>query len=190
MPRYVVEVSARILRFPPVCCCCGGPDPEHEYEAEHTRTTGVRVIREDTRSWRFPICERCLEWQDAVDRIPPPHDSTIYYVLSAGVCVVVGSALMFSLMVWQEEGFTWAWLVVLLLALLPLFFYRNKAAIDKRESLRAEMKAEADEVRPSRTCRRHPVEYRGWRGTVHTFSITNSIFIDAFCRANLSKLLS
>lgn len=55
----IVEVSARKVTVPATCVCCHG-HADGDFSASFTRTSGKRVIREQTRSWAFPCCHRCL----------------------------------------------------------------------------------------------------------------------------------
>src|SRR4051794_14872358 len=59
---YCVQVSARLLNIPQACCCCGMHGVDTRFRAIATRTTGKRVIRTDSRSWDFPLCNRCQLW--------------------------------------------------------------------------------------------------------------------------------
>jgi hypothetical protein len=53
-----VQVSARILTFPSRCACCLD-HTDTTVDLQHTRTTGVRVLHHDQKTWSVPYCHRC-----------------------------------------------------------------------------------------------------------------------------------
>lgn len=65
--RLVAEFNAVRLRFPNLCCCCGQRSPRARYQASHTRTRGIRVVRRDTRVTEFPICSPCADWLEDIE---------------------------------------------------------------------------------------------------------------------------
>lgn len=69
-PRILIaEFNAVRLRFPKLCCCCGQRSPGAWFQASHTRTRGIRVIRMDTRTTDFPICRKCSDWLEDIDAV-------------------------------------------------------------------------------------------------------------------------
>jgi hypothetical protein len=61
-----VKVSANLINFPRACCCCGREGADKTFKALSKRTTGKRVIKTNTRTWNFPICESCDRWIQSV----------------------------------------------------------------------------------------------------------------------------
>ncbi|NCO33299.1 MAG: serine/threonine protein kinase [Armatimonadetes bacterium] len=57
---HPVQVSAHLITWPGRCACCYEPSDAH-LRVSYTRTTGVRVVRHDTRSWDVPYCGNCLQ---------------------------------------------------------------------------------------------------------------------------------
>lgn len=54
-----VQLSGNKISVPPRCCCCDGT-PDSDFAASASRTTGKRVVRTQTQSYSFPICQGCL----------------------------------------------------------------------------------------------------------------------------------
>ncbi|MCS7270090.1 MAG: hypothetical protein NZ703_03300, partial [Gemmataceae bacterium] len=56
----IVQISARISRWPEVCACCCRP-ADTTILVSATRTKGKRVIQTESKSWHVPYCSNCLE---------------------------------------------------------------------------------------------------------------------------------
>jgi hypothetical protein len=187
---YTVRVSARILSFPGLCCCCTQEEGHQRYCAKHTRTTGVEVIRTDTRWWEFPICGRCLRWIGLEQDANRWHGSFAALVVF-GLLALVGG-IIYGIAVASEAEFDAdrisrpailaAYIVclcgLLLLVLSPLALWAYRKA-----------QAKADWAKPHLVCSTQPVIYDGWDGSVHTFTFSNVAYSALFIRSNAKKIL-
>jgi hypothetical protein len=161
----VVEVSARKFEIPPVCACCGEA-AEGEVKAAFTRRTGVRVIKEDTRSLPFPYCQACLthmaRWRSAAS-------AGSWLLLVAGIATVV-----LCVKVMPVVGFAVFAVAVVLRAVM-----RSRA----RTIVRAQLK-------PSCACPTVAVAYLGWSGTVSSFAFDSDAYATRFAHGNRGKLVN
>lgn len=57
---HPVQLSAHLITWPGRCACCYEPS-DAQLRVSYTRTTGVRVVHNDTRSWDVPYCSTCLQ---------------------------------------------------------------------------------------------------------------------------------
>jgi hypothetical protein len=179
---FEVRVSARILKWPEKCaCCCGWPDDV--FRAESTRTTGVRVVREDSRSWPVPYCSRCLEHMEVTAEADAinlqVHDYTYVAVSILVACVAVACVL-------------WPMVFLVIPAGIWLYFARQMDADNAREARKkkGKMIAEARSLMEATCCNlREAAAYDGWEGSIHTFRFRNRRFLDAFCDLNESKVI-
>src|SRR5262249_48656717 len=226
---FEIRVSANLLTFPRMCCCCGRTNqPGTTYIAHSTRTTGVRVIRHQTKKWSFPLCEECDDWIRAVRRIPRPFSPLGVYLLAAlAVALTVccwlpafgaitppptkdtpskessargpaakGSTAKepTSKQPTQPEAaklspVTGGVCGLVSLGAAGILAYGGHAFAARRATRVRKARAAADAIRPDSSCHPTPVEYLGWRGTVHRFAFTNPDFSDAFERANAKKVV-
>jgi len=193
----LVEISARLIRWPNCCACCCGP-ADTSVEISFTRSTGVKVIREQTKSWRVPYCTRCLGHIDAADRLSRfgwvvvhrPALAVLLTLLLAGTAVILlqGKPAFFAIV------FGAVWAVMLGFGLWFLFSWcmrTHRDAVLRRE--RARQAIEDDLTRYlCDSCAREALvaaEYDGWSGTVHTFYFANAEFAILFTQANAGKVL-
>src|SRR5262249_6419670 len=86
---YCVQISARIIHWPISCPCCGRP-ADTAVKISSTRTTGVEVIRTQTKSWDVPYCNRCLSHVHAAKELEMFSWVVIHLSL---VISLVGTAL-------------------------------------------------------------------------------------------------
>jgi hypothetical protein len=170
---YCVQVSARLLHFPRVCCSCGSGAPDQHFRASATRTTGKKVVKTDMRSWDFPICSGCLRWISQQRSANSMRGGFIALVIFAVLGVVVGVILI------REPVGIFAILLGALLGAIAPFVYQSW---QKKQ-------AAADKIKPSAGCMIEPVVYNGWSGTVHTFYFSSGVFCEQFPLANANKLL-
>jgi hypothetical protein len=166
MSGVVVEVSARKISVPFECPCCGNEQPDGEFSATYTRTTGKRVVRETTRGFSFPCCTLCLAhvkmWQSA-DAI------TIGFVVGGTIlAVLVGIA----------TGAV-AGVVVFGLALV----FGLVLASRRRQQAKANCRASC--VTPSKS-----ISYLGWSGSVSSFSFSSAIYAGQFAHRNARNLIN
>lgn len=167
---YSVNVSARILKLPQLCCCCGVSEPQGRYQACYTRTTGKRVVRTDTRSWSFPICGPCISWIE-LDSTANRNRAVFVGTLVVGI---LGIFLGFS----SNEGKLF--LVAGILSLI-LSIFAFKVWSDSR--------IRATEAKPSESCDARPVQFLGWNGSVQMFGFSNRVFCGSFQSLNSAKLV-
>ena len=66
---HVLQISAKIIIWPAHCACCCGP-ANSSISIGHTRTKGVKVIKEESKSWQVPYCTNCLAHFEA-ERVKP-----------------------------------------------------------------------------------------------------------------------
>lgn len=172
-----VKVSARILRFPSVCCCCGSGCPQTWFRATATRTTGKKVIRTDSRSWDFPLCHKCESWMDLQHAANAAYRWFVAFIVFAvlgflsGVLSLFGSLPILAGVVGM--------VTTMVSGLVSPFVYESW---QRRQS-------EANRQKPADHCRLHPVVYDGWYGSVHTFYFSCPRFTSHFQAANAKKLL-
>ncbi len=171
---HVVQVSARLLQFPRLCCCCGHPGPSEAYQASATRTTGKKVVKTDTRTWTFPICRDCLAWI-AVQRAAHTLCGLFIVLL---VCAAGGA--VFGLASIREPAGVLFLLCGLVLGGVSPLAYKGWKSKQSR----------ADAIKRDPACRIAPVVYVQWSGSVHTFRFASAVFCEQFRRANARKLLS
>jgi uncharacterized SAM-binding protein YcdF (DUF218 family) len=162
----IVEVSARKISVPFECPCCGNEQPEGEFLATYTRTTGKRVVRETTRGFSFPCCTRCLAhvemWQSA-DAI------TTGFVIGG---------IVFALIVGFAAGGI-AGIVVFGLALVV-----GRVLASKR---RQQAKASCG---PGCVAPNSSIAYLGWSGSVSSFSFASAIYAGRFAQRNARALVN
>ena len=170
---YVVQVSARLLHFPRLCCGCGSPGPSEGYGASATRTSGKKVVKTDTRTWTFPICGDCLEWI----AIQGSANTLRGLFIGLLVCSVTGVMIGFA-SIREPVGILFLLCGVALGGISP-FAYKGWR---RKQSL-------ADGIKPDPDCSLKPVVYVEWSGSVHTFRFANLVFCEQFERANAKKLL-
>jgi hypothetical protein len=160
-----IYVSARKLTMPAACPCCDG-HPDSEMNVSHTRRTGKRVIREQTRSWTFPYCGRCVAhvatW-NAADAIA-----------SGTVAIGIIGGIVLGFVATAVIG------VLFFVASLPLALVFAARA---RRRARAELMPGC--VSPG-SC----VGYLGWDGSLQGFDVGSNRYAERFARANLRSLVN
>ena len=157
-----VQLSGKRFVFGRSCVCCGAA-AETELAVSSTRTTGKRVVRTQTNTWKFPYCQSCVAHVAAWD--------------SAGACglialaVIVGIALAF---VHPLLGVAVAGAGIVL---------AGRAAKQKRAAAQAL-------CGPACTSAQRAVTYEGWSGTVETFEIASERYALQFMLGNREKLIN
>lgn len=160
---FEIKVSANLLVIPKICCCCAEQVGSLSYQARATKTKGKRVIRTQTKSWDFLICDDCSRWinQTAWARTIVKIAVVLFliglYFLSTDQTEVgIGIASIFGIL-------CWAWL---------------------------QARKKGREIMPHPNCRPEPVEYFGWHGTVHSFRFSNPTYVEMFKQGNIKKLIA
>jgi hypothetical protein len=161
-----VYVSARGLTIPQHCVCCGGA-PQVEYAAAHTRTSGSRVVRTDTRGWAFPYCTRCVG--HAHDRFQAKK--YLRWGFIAGL--VLGLVVAFGTANFAAALATWLLCAVAGAAAATHFRSRAKARCS-----------------PDCSTASIAVEYLGWNGTVQGFRFWSHWYAERFALANARVLVN
>jgi len=172
-PLYCVQVSARLLHFPNFCCCCGARDAGGQFCAVATRTTGKKVVRTESRSWKFPLCDECQPWMQQQHAANAARGWFFGLVLFAVLGVVGGIGLL------PSPAGCLGIVVGMLLGGGAPFFYISWQRSQKT----------ADQVKPAPHCVVRPVVYDSWSGSVHTFYFACREFTERFRAANARKLL-
>ncbi len=169
-----VQVSARILRFPQVCCCCGRT-PDSSLVASSTRVWGKRVIRTQSKSWSFPICHRCLKHVRLYDEADRQRQVAQRHKQTGTACIIIGILLSFCLV----------GIPVLIYGVAAVTGLATKAA-QRAEELEDEA---GGHLSKRCTCHNGVVIYRGWSGSIHSFAFRSESYAFAFIAANRGKVV-
>ena len=159
-----VQLSARIVDRPVFCACCGASPANEEIAATFTRYQGVRIVRSDTRGWRFPFCSSCAAHHNQ------------YYLLD-------GREATFRR---RKVGWIWA-SIFLCVYVFPIVMVvvnsrrRRRTSLEK-EHLMASIQHPCAAIADA-------VIFDGWNGSVQMFRFANHEYADAFKQANANKLL-
>ena len=157
---FDVRVSGRILSWPQKCACCSGPS-DTNLRAEHTRTTGKRVVRTDTRHWDVPYCSHCLHHAQLAQSGANQY--------SSGRNLAIISGLFF-------------WCGIPLIGVIIGIVMMMNGNSTKNRARLATM--------ATCCCPEPAVTYNGWDGSILLFTFRNGIYAEAFRRANARKLLN
>lgn len=200
-----VNVSARVLRWPPCCACCLRPADAY-LEASHTRVTGVRVIRTDARSWRVPYCKNCLRHVDADENARSITDTgaTVWIlgiflaivILTGGGILAVGLILAARAMPGAGNVTLTAGVIAIVISIAcsvtmivgEFRWSRSFADDTRRRRRRAEQKAESL-VFPCCCILGPAVAYTNRYGSVHTFRFANGQYALRFAQENAGKVV-
>jgi hypothetical protein len=169
-----IKISARIIRFPPICCCCS-QQPDTHIDISFTRRTGKRVIKRESKSWPFPICSQCQKHIQLYNQAKKAYSEAQNYNIGGIGCIILGILT-----------------AVLLIGILFLIYgicarcYWGPAALRNAKKLEEEAKAY---LTNSCTCQHNVVRYHGWYGTVHSFDFQNESYAHAFIALNQEKVL-
>ena len=169
-----VKVSARLLHYPQICCCCGGT-PQAVIVSTATRTTGVRVVRAESKSWSFPVCNNCLSHDALYTQAERDHAAATHFRLEAIVWIVMGVLLAGCLVGLPILAFG----VFNLVSRYPLKVL-NASAVERQARSRTSR---------SCSCRTEFVVYRSWSGSVHSFEFESDGYGAAFVAMNRSKIV-
>jgi hypothetical protein len=170
------------------------------YRAEHTRHTGVKVVRSHNRYWDFPICGRCEEWREAEEEAGWAYTSFTTAKICSVVGFVVGGLMAFvgglavGSMLLTRNGpnacSSACSLSILAFGVASCFLaYSSYVKIEPLKKKYERLQDDADDIRPAGAASTEPVDYHGWYGTVHEFTFHNDDFGCAFARLNASKVV-
>jgi hypothetical protein len=116
----------------------------------------------------FPLCSKCSQWISAEKSA---RASTAFFYLFL-IGFPIGLYILF------QNGVN---------LILPTII--GLAANIYSYTLSSKLRIQADQIKPSVNCCSEPVVYLGWRGTVHTFVLTNPNFASDFQQSNIKKLV-
>lgn len=167
---FQVQVSARTLNWPQRCACCSGA-ADSSFAASYTRTTGKRVIRNDTRGWQVPYCSTCLH------HVRLKQEADNLAGLGCGAIVLAIAVAVGLSMVISTAG-----LVIGVILGVVLGAWVQQLRQQKTGEAKAAMTPVCCSVDPA-------VVYHGWYGSVHSFTFTNGEYADLFRGANAKKLI-
>ncbi|BAZ31157.1 hypothetical protein NIES4074_36290 [Cylindrospermum sp. NIES-4074] len=158
-----------LVKFPEMCCCCADLKVHGYYRArtKHEIYSRRKIAK---IPWRFPICQKCLEWADSCNR-REDTDMTFFLMLVLGfLTTAAGIASMFFL------GLLGLLMVIpgVLLGAGSLFVIKTELKIRSRKQI----------AKPYAVCSFPPVLYIGWSKYIHTFEIANLEFCQEFQRVN------
>lgn len=159
---FRIAVSAKLLKWPPVCACCQRP-ADASLRAAYTRTTGKRVVRSQTRYWDVPYCSGCLRHVAHAQSGATLNAWGAFFSFAAlGLlfCVPVPGAIISILL--AAGAFS--------------------VAVHQHGQARAAMVS-------SCACPRAAVEYLGWDGSVQGFLFANGEYAELFRQANAAKVV-
>jgi len=162
-----VSVSARLLKMPGQCVCCSGNN-ETTKAAAFTRTTGVRVVRQDTRYWDFPHCYACLRHAETHAQMLKIRGQGAIATVAAPIIALFAFANVL-------------WLVPATAAMVWAFY-----AVRQAKKLQARL---SSEMQPKCSTQGPAVQYEGWQGSVHTFVFANDQYATLFQASNAKKLV-
>jgi len=192
-----IEISARIIRWPPLCaCCCRVADTS--IEVSHTRSSGVKVVRHQTKSWDIPYCAKCFDHIDAARalwrfRRTVLHLPVVFRLSASALSIVVILFLTrIPLLPALVLGGGWSVAVAVALYLLdPVCVRVHKLWLREREEAWRKLKRRLDTLLCGQ-CAEEGVlaaRYHGWSGTVHTFEFSSDQYAELFRKANPRKVL-
>lgn len=157
-----VEISGKRFAFSHSCACCGA-SADSELAASATRTTGKRVIKTKTNTWKVPYCSKCLAHVQAWQAASSAGAALLALVVGGAIClanVAVG--------------------VVIAIGGLAV-------AIGNASRARAAARAMCS---PTCACPDPAVQYLGWSGTVESFDFRSDAYALRFMQDNRSKLVN
>jgi hypothetical protein len=166
MPRYHVQISARILSWPKVCACCGN-EATTKRRTSASKSTGKRVVTTTTCWWEIPYCSHCIEHIE--------QEKRAIRTLLAGAAVAAIVVLLIG-------DFFNSLFTGLVGGILPMAAF-VKVSQDMKQGA-------SDLRRPECPCVGPAVEYQGWYGTSHDFVFSNRHYLELFLESNRQKTRS
>ncbi len=175
---FRVRVSANIIRWPHYCACCFTPASGFRSVC-HTRTWGRRVAEWETKEWRIPYCNRCLEHIHEYETVLKSRSScrtliwTFAIILSLLSCGAVGASPPIGLILFS---------FVIFGGIAARYF------IDKY--FNEKLSEFEDDLHKDCSCPGDAVTYDGWHRSIHLFWFQGPLYTAAFLHANEGKCLS
>jgi hypothetical protein len=166
MPKYYLQISAKILSWPQYCACCGGASDTH-FRASASKSTGKKVVTTRTSWWEVPYCSTCLhhvqKYQAAAQILV---NGVVLGIIFAIIVAVFATSLM-------------AGLIAGIVAIIGGVILSNN------------MKTEATRLtQPKCISPDTAVEYTGWYGTAHDFVFKSRSYAEQFAAINRRKTMS
>lgn len=156
--------SAKILKLPNLCCSCGIKGAEFKYIANTSRKSGKRIVKIQSKSWSFPICSKCLIWINADN-----NQRIILKIFFFGILF----CLIYLLINYSLSNL----LIIICILIFVGIFWKTQ-------------KVKANDLKPNSNCFNPPIEYLGWDGSIHIFSIYNADFKNVFIKLNEKKIIN
>jgi hypothetical protein len=178
-----IRVSAKILRWPPVCPCCGDKaDASLEIKARKVNEEGEAQYR----SWEVPYCSTCLKHIRLFKRFERAQsEGMAVQVLTWLLCAAAIAGLVYFAV---ESKMFWLCVFAVPIACLAAFcsyrFYQSGLATTEAAE------HAALEAQTPRCClSERAVDYNGWNGSVHEFTFYSTDYAKAFVAANAKKVI-
>lgn len=159
-----VEVSGKLISFPPICACCRKP-ADTELGASASRSSGKRVVRVTTFAWSFPYCSACVQHTVVLKQGDEAFSLVVIVAGILAVLVCFGSVL--------------AGIATGILGLIIAAFLRSRKEKEARRL-----------CSPECACSKRAVDFLGWQGTVQSFYFWNAKYAAQFMNSNASKLVN
>jgi hypothetical protein len=177
MPKYFLQISARMLSWPQHCACCGGTSDAF-FHASATKTTGKRVVNTRTSWWEIPYCSSCLL------HVTKYKSAAQIIVAGIGIALIVGFVIFFM-------SFVAGGAIELVGTFLLLAFLVGVGIIVAAVVMSRNAKAEALKLLgPNCVSPDAAVAYTGWYGTAHNFVFASKSYADEFVALNHRKTMS
>lgn len=206
-----VSISARIIRWPQLCCCCLGVSNE-VYCANYNRFDGSKSVRVTSRSWNVPYCTQCIEHVNAKKSNMFNMSKSVSFILIGvllGLAVAIVGGCCFTPiatvvvmpkkkqqnkdgdlagMITMYGGIMVSAMAGATVMIAFVMMSKKKQEEDIRNRRRHERYI--DSLMKDECCATGPaVRYEGWSSTVHTFEFKNEVYADAFIVANEGKII-
>jgi hypothetical protein len=167
--RIPGEQLQLFAKFPQMCCCCGASrvDAYYRPRTKHEIYSRKRVAK---IPWRFPICQKCLEWADNWNT---KEDTGMLFFLMFVLGFLTTAAGIVSMFSLGLQG---------LLMVIPGVFIAGISLLLVK--IQFKIRARSQIVKPYAVCSFPPVLYIGWNKYIHTFEIANLEFCQEFQRVN------
>lgn len=179
---YSVQVSAHILNYPHCCCCCCGSGANTSFPATATRVWGERVVRTDSKSFNFPLCNACKAWMNRQHAANAARD---WFIMSASFAIGYPIGLFgVAAAMGGFHLFPWRAVLLLVAASILLAAVVVLACRNWRRRQRA-----ANSCKPAVDCVVEPVIYCGWHGSVRDFRFACGDYCERFRAANAGRVL-
>ncbi len=192
-----VDISARLIDWPRNCPCCLRP-ADTKIDVSATRITGVKVIRELTKTESVPYCRKCLSHMNASARLVHFRWKVVHrpavFALLAIVLVCTGVMLLSTMPALYAVVFGTIWAALFCLGVYVLFPWtirsHRKALLNREQARMAIENAISENLCDGCVVEDVvAIEYAGWSGSVHTFYFSNPSYAHQFREANARKIV-